>query len=296
MHDRQVRRRRAVLAALVALSLFLLTAYFGESAGGGLHAIQRGALEVLGPIEEGANRALKPFRDLFGWVGDTIDAKDERDQLKSERDRLQSEATRLQAERQENAQLRRLLEISEEGGLDRYEPVTARVTVRSPNLFYSTVNIDKGSTEGISVNDPVINGEGLVGRVTSVVRGASQVTLLTDEDFAVAARTLGSNEPGTIQPVQGAPGDLLFELVPPGREVREGERVVTAGTTSSRLRSLFPPNILIGFVRRVEIGEGDLQRRIHVRPAADLRAMQFVRVLTKPAAAELQANSGGASP
>src|SRR3712207_5982483 len=80
MHDpRAIRRRRAVLAALVALSLFLLTAYFGESASGGLHAIQRGALEVLGPIEEGANRALKPFRDLFGWIGDSVDAKNERD-------------------------------------------------------------------------------------------------------------------------------------------------------------------------------------------------------------------------
>ena len=77
MHDKVVRRRRAVLALLVALSLFLLTAYFGESAGGGLHATQRGALEVLAPIQEGANKALKPARDLFGWFGDTLDAQDE---------------------------------------------------------------------------------------------------------------------------------------------------------------------------------------------------------------------------
>ena len=74
MHDRAVRRRRAVLAALVLSSLILLTAYFGESSGGGLHAVQRGAMEVLAPIQEGANRALKPFRDLFGWFGDTLDA------------------------------------------------------------------------------------------------------------------------------------------------------------------------------------------------------------------------------
>ena len=86
MHDKVVRRRRAVLALLVALSLFLLTAYFGESAGGGLHAIQRGALEVLAPIQEGANKALKPARDLFGWFGDTLDAQDERDRLQRERD------------------------------------------------------------------------------------------------------------------------------------------------------------------------------------------------------------------
>src|ERR671929_2291859 len=96
MHDRAVRRRRAVLAVLVALSLILLTAYFGESSGGGLHAVQRGAMEVLAPIQEGANRALKPFRDLFGWFGDTIDAKKQRDRLVDERDALRREVAELE--------------------------------------------------------------------------------------------------------------------------------------------------------------------------------------------------------
>src|SRR5688500_12336729 len=101
MHDKAVRRRRAVLALLVALSLFLLTAYFGESSGGGLHAVQRGAMEVLAPIQEGANRALKPFRDLFGWFGDTMDAKDERDQLEAERNSLRKQVTQLEVEKRE---------------------------------------------------------------------------------------------------------------------------------------------------------------------------------------------------
>ena len=76
MYDKQVRRRRAILALLVGLSLILLTAYFGESIGGPLKTIQRGMLEVFSPIQEGASRALKPFKDLTNWVGDTFDAKD----------------------------------------------------------------------------------------------------------------------------------------------------------------------------------------------------------------------------
>src|SRR4051812_50052423 len=76
-----VRRRRAVLALLVACSLILLTAYYGESAGGGLHAVQRGFLEVVSPIQEGASRALKPVRDLFGWFDDAVHAKKDRDKL-----------------------------------------------------------------------------------------------------------------------------------------------------------------------------------------------------------------------
>ncbi len=72
MYDKTVRRRRAVLALLVVLSLILLTAYFGEASGGRLHSVQRGFLTVVSPIQDGANKALKPVRDLFGWFGDTL--------------------------------------------------------------------------------------------------------------------------------------------------------------------------------------------------------------------------------
>ncbi|MEA2340999.1 MAG: rod shape-determining protein MreC, partial [Solirubrobacteraceae bacterium] len=73
MYDKTVRRRRAVLALLVVSSIVLLTASFGGS--GGVSSVQRGVFEVISPIQDGASRALKPFRDLFGWVGDTLDAK-----------------------------------------------------------------------------------------------------------------------------------------------------------------------------------------------------------------------------
>ena len=84
MYDRKVvRRRRAALAVFVALSIAILTAYFGESGGGFFHALQRGAQEAFAPIETGASRALKPVRDLFGWAGDTFDAKKENKDLKA---------------------------------------------------------------------------------------------------------------------------------------------------------------------------------------------------------------------
>src|SRR5918998_2123269 len=219
MHDKVVRRRRAVLALLVALSLFLLTAYFGESAGGGLHATQRGALEVLAPIQEGANRALKPARDLFGWFGDTLDAKDERDKLKRERDALRREVAQLEVEKSELQQLRGLEEQNTEGGLGNLEPVRARVIARSPSSWYQTVQINKGSSDGVEVDQPVVNGEGLVGKVKSVSDGNAVAMLLTDQDFGVSAETLKSGEPGSVGPAVGAPGDLRLELVPNAKEV-----------------------------------------------------------------------------
>ncbi len=282
MYDKAVRRRRAVLAVLVALSLTLLTAYFGESSSGGLHSVQRGAMEVLAPIQEGANRVVKPFRDLFGWFGSTLNAKDERDKLKKERDSLRQQVTQLQVDGSENKQLRSMLDINTAGGMKAYEPVIARVFARSPSTWYSTVEINKRTSDGVRADQTVVNGEGLVGKVKSVTSGSAVVMLLTDQDFGVSAKAARSGEPGSIDPAVGAPGELRLELVPRGKLVEEGERIVTAGTVSPRLKSLFPPGILIGTVNKVDEGEGELDRRIHVRPAADLRRLENVEVLTKP--------------
>jgi rod shape-determining protein MreC len=286
MHDKAVRRRRAVLAALVVLSLFLLTAYFGEPSSGPLHAVQRTTMEILAPIQEGANRALKPFRDLFGWFGDTLDAKEERDRAIAERDRLRKQLAEVTLENRELEQLRGLEQINTAGGLDDYEPVTARVIARSPSSWYQTFQINKGSSDGVRVNQPVVNSAGLVGKVKEVSDGNAVVMLLTDPEFGVSARSLDSGEPGSVAPAVGAAGDLRFELVPNAKEVRRGERIITAGTSTSAkvsdLTSLYPAGIPIGTVSRIETGEGELDRVIHVKPAAELRTLDIVEVLTEP--------------
>ena len=286
MHDKVVRRRRAVLAVLVLLSLFLLTAYFGESTNGTLHAVQRGAMEVLAPIQEGANRALKPFRDLFGWFGDTFDAKSERDKLVAENEQLKKDLIKAEEDKQALGEFKGLQEQNEQGGLGNYNPVVARVIARSPSSWYQTFQINKGSSDGLRVDQPVVNGAGLVGKVKSVSDGNAVVMLLTDPEFGVSAKTLESGEPGSVGPAVGAPGDLRFELVPNAKEVRRGDRIITAGTSlSSRvsdLRSLYPSGIMIGTVNRVETGEGELDRVIHVQPAADLHSLDIVEVLTEP--------------
>jgi rod shape-determining protein MreC len=283
MYDRQVRRRRAVLLALVVCCLVLLTAYFGESSGGPLKSIQTGAMEVVAPVQEGTNRALKPFRDLFGWFGDTLDAKDERDKLEAERDKLRQEVAQLQVAANENAQLRDMVDYARGSGIDAYEPKTARVYSRSNSSWYSTMEINKGRSDGVEVNQPVINGKGLVGKVKTVSDGNAVVMLLSDPDFGVSALAAKSGQPGAILPVAGSRGDLLFDLVPEAKQVRTGDVIVTAGTVSASLPSPFPQGLLIGAVKRIE-GEGELDRTIHVTPFADLRDLDFVQVLTKPTA------------
>src|ERR671914_3142785 len=117
MYDRKViRRRRAVLAVFIALSIAVLTVYFGESSGGVFHTLQRGAQEAFAPIETGASRALKPVRDFFGWAGDTIDAKDQNEALKKEVERLRSELADAQTARRDARQLKGLVGLHRQEG------------------------------------------------------------------------------------------------------------------------------------------------------------------------------------
>ena len=293
MYDSKVvRRRRAVLAVFVVLSIAILTAYFGESSGGVFHTFQRGAQEAFAPIETGASRALKPVRDLFGWAGDTFDAKDENKALKSEVERLRSALAEAQTAERDATQLKGLVGLSEEEGFPRgTEPVAARVIARSPTVWYSSIKIDKGSSDGVKLDQPVIAAGGLVGKVTSVSGGSAQVTLLTDASSAVSAQVMPEGANGIVKPEVGNPRDLLLDFVEKGRRVTEGTTVVTSGFASSRVESLFPRGIPIGRVTQVDLDEIELYQRVHIKPFADLRRMDFVQVLTArgqpPATADL---------
>jgi rod shape-determining protein MreC len=271
-----------VLVVLVAASLFLLTAYFGESSNGGLHSVQRGAMATLAPIQEGASRVLKPFRDLFGWFGDTLHAKSQRDALRKQVDAYREELAQTDQRLSQALQQAGLKQVDTTGGMGQYDPVDARVYLHSPTTWYQSVTINKGSDAGVQRDDPVINGAGLVGRVEAVTGGQAVVTLITDKDFAAAGVTSDTREPGSVTPALGATGDLLFDLVANVSRVHTGDLIVTAGTTESRLQSPFPPAIPIGTVTRIDLGEGDLDPRIHIKPAADVRKLDMVQVLTKP--------------
>lgn len=288
-YDKQViRRRRATLGVLVGISLVLITAYFGEGGGGALHAVQRGAQEVLAPIENGASRAIKPFRDLVGWTGDVLGAKGENEDLRKEKERLQRRVAELEVARRDAEQLRSLAGIENTVGYPQgTEPVTARVIARSPTVWYSAVQIDKGSSDGIREDMPVIaagfsrEGAGLAGRITSVSANRSTVMLITDAESNVSAQVFPDGANGIVKPEVGNPNDLLLDFVQRGRRIREGNTVVTSGFRADDLESLFPRGIPIGTVRRVDQGEVELYQRVHLAPFADLRRMDFVQVLTE---------------
>jgi rod shape-determining protein MreC len=280
VYKKTVRRRRAVLALLVGLSIALLTAYFGESASGGLHTVQRGFMAALAPLQEGASRVVTPARDFGGWVGDVIDAKSENGHLRRQVEQLRSQLAASQTAERDATELRALVGFNRSSGFPAgYRRVAAHVIARSPTVWYSTVTIDKGTDAGVRVDQPVVTGDGLVGKIAATSGNASKVTLITDHTSAVSAQVVPDGASGLVKPRVGDPRDLLLDFVQKGRPVPKGATVVTAGWRSSRLESLFPRGIPIGKVTHVDLTERELYQRVHLQPFADLRRLDVVEVV-----------------
>jgi rod shape-determining protein MreC len=280
MYRKQVRRRRAIMVLLIVAALVLLSTRFSESDGGPLHSMQRAVASVFGPLEEGATRALKPVRDLINWFDETFQARGQKSDLEAEVQQLRNQVVRAQGAEGENRQLRKLLGLDRRGTLAGYTPVTARVIGRSPTVWYSTVTIDKGSGADVKINDPVVDGDGLVGRVTDVTHGTAEVTLITDNRSAVSARALPSGPEGVAEPEVGDSTNLLLDFIDRNEAIHEGQLVVTAGWSNGAISSAFPPGIPIGEVSDATVGEQETYQRVRLRPFADLRDLEFVQVAT----------------
>jgi rod shape-determining protein MreC len=240
--------------------------------------VQRGFLTVISPIQEGANKALKPVRDLIGSIGDTFRAKGERDQLRKQVEKLRREVIAERGERHAYGELVALYGLDRRLSISNYRPVTATVIAKSPNLWYSVVTIDRGEADGVHVNDPVINAEGLVGKVTLAAPDGASVSLITDSTVGVSARIGPNGAPGILQPKVGDPSDLLLQYLPLNAPAPRGAIVLTSGTVSSRHDSLYPPDIPIGEV--TSVNSESAYRSVNVHPLANLHNLDVVQVLT----------------
>ena len=158
---------------------------------------------------------------------------------------------------------------------------------RDPTLWYETIEIDKGSDDGVHVGDPVIGDGALVGDVTTVDPTVSFVTLITDHTMAVAARGQDpSGDSGVLVPAVGNPNQLLLQYLPSrAHRIQTGQQVVTVGFKSGPLRSLYPPGIPIGTVAnanqnsllnngQVQVTPGRRPAPLRRRPDPDQRRMR----------------------
>jgi rod shape-determining protein MreC len=268
-----------VAGALVFVSIVLITIYFREPAGGRLHGVQSAGAAVLRPFEVGAERVARPFRDGYGWFAGLVHAKSQNASLHSQVDRLSQQVIQDQTASQQNAELKRLLHYVGSASFPAgYDPVTTEIISRPPSEFQQQVGIAAGWTSGIRKDDPVVNADGLVGRVTEVAHDTAQVTLLTDPNMNVSALDLTTKASGMVSPGQGR-GTLILDRVQKSLVVDRGDWIVTQGWRSGPLTSFYPKGIPIGVVSGASQNDVDLYWQVQVSPRVDFGSLQSVVVL-----------------
>jgi len=278
--------RRLVFVVLIIASLAILTVSFRESESGPVHAIQQAGLGILSPLQSWGARAAQPFQDGYTWIRTLWSAHEEAQRLAAELQALQGEAVKLKEQAEENARLKSLLDLRDKGtypeGTD-FE--VARVTGKSPTRWEAWVQIDKGSADGIKVDQPVVGatpmagetlaGKGLVGKVIAVTPHSAQVQLITDSASSVAAKIQGSRAEGIVE--GSVSGTLTMDFVDRDIVVDPKLVVVTSG-----FGGIYPPAIPVGIVADVSEEDVNIYKEIEIQAFVDFRVLEEVMVLILP--------------
>jgi rod shape-determining protein MreC len=270
-------RRRFVVVGLVVVSLALVTVSFRSTA---LDPVEGFSASVLRPFEIAANRVAHPFRDAASWTHGLFDAKSENKRLTAEIASLRRRNAALTGAESENAYLHKQLRYVRSPSFPKdYSEVGAQV-LSSPSTLNQSVTISAGSDEGIAEEDVVVTNQGLVGVVSKVFGSESLVTLITDPSSAVRAvdqKNLAAV--GLVDHGTGA-NSLVLDQIGKDKVVNAGDTVITAGSEAgSKLPSIFPRNIAIGYVSGVGQSDTDIYKDIQVQPFVDFSSLESVLVL-----------------
>ena len=265
------RRARLVLVLLLLASVMVITADFREGQGGPVAQLQRVSISVFGPLQRGVTAMVQPIGGFFGAVGQIGRLRAENRRLTAEVQQLRSQERAYQDAISENQRLRGALAMAARCGC---QTVGARVVARSGSNFQWSVTIDAGSRRGIAAGMPVLDADGLVGRVSQVTPDYATVMLLDDPASGVAASLARTRAPGIVR--GAADAGLYFEPVQAGTDVRAGDEIVTR----SYQGGVFPAGLPVGVVARVDpAGAASLVPTVIVRPYANLGGIDVVAVV-----------------
>ena len=195
--------------------------------------------------------------------------------LKKQVDELNRKLIRYYTYQQENAQLRKFLELKNEN--QDFKPVSAAVIARDPaNLFYQ-FTIDQGSDAAISVYDPVVTESGVAGWVSSVSANYARVTTILSPDTKISAADKVNREGGVVScDIRFADqGIVKLGLLSEKTAVKKGDIVVTNG-----LGGVYPRDLAVGTVRAVKNDPYDVSLYAEVTPFVDVKNVRDVMVIT----------------
>lgn len=260
---------RLIILVLVAVLLMALQQT------GRLGTVEGAVAAVMSPGQLGISSLTDRVAQTVTTLLNFQNLQERTAELESINRSLLAETLRLQEIERENQRLRELLSFSEtrpsielRGG-----QIIARVIGRDSNNFLNFVMVDLGSRHGIEVGMPVMNNQGLVGRVSEVTNSSSKVLLITDPLSTVNAILQSSRLTGVVNGVAGS--DPVMGFIPQGTLVGVGEVVLSSGMGGN-----FPKGIPIGQVREVRQRDFEVFQEAVVKPIVDFGRLESVLIVT----------------
>jgi rod shape-determining protein MreC len=277
--NRRAPRQRTLVIGLTLLSIVIVTVDL-RAEDGAVSALRRTTRDVFAPVDGVVDAVVSPVADVFDGIFHAGELKDENEALREQVAQLRSDLAQIQSVIIENQELQALLDLQVAGSTER---VVAQVTSGSPNNFQSTLQIDKGSADGLAVDMAVVIGGDdaepvLIGRISEVATHTATVRLLQDPDSRVSVWIPVYGQAGILEG-RGSPDRLVIEDLEIGPDERP--RVGQVVETSGREGSEFPPGLIIGSISAVaDAPPGATTTNVDVRPIADLERVTRVRVIT----------------
>lgn len=269
---RDTKESRLLLVLLIAIAFALITVDIRGGRNSPVDGARQAAAAVFGPIENGLSSAADPVGNAVSAIRDSGSRHDRLAVLEKENAALKAKLGSDDRTRSRLKQLDKMLKVAGEG---QYGIKGAQViAIGAAQGFSWTITIDAGANDGIKRDMTVLNGDGLVGRVTTVGPDTSTVLLANDPDFTVGTRMEGGDELGFASGQGDRP--LRVELLNGKAEVKKGDRLVTFGSQADKP---FVPGVPVGVVSRVDPSGGGLTRTLYVTPYVGFTKLDIVGVV-----------------
>lgn len=259
------------------MTLFCISCVAATFASGVTSApLQEAAGTIIVPFEKSITKIGSMFLELRDSFREKQDLLNENEELKAEIDSLTSQNNKLLQDQTELVRLKELYKLDAE--YSDYPKVAARIISKDPGNWYDTFMINKGTKDGISIDNNVIAGKGLVGIVTEAGPHWATVRSIIDDSSNVSAMTVSTADNCVVE------GDL--ELIDEGKlsfhqlydqenKVTVGERIVTSNISEKYVEGLF-----IGYVSEIHQDSNNLTKTGTIVTPVDFQHLRDVFVIT----------------
>ncbi|CAG6393187.1 rod shape-determining protein MreC [Streptomyces cocklensis] len=270
MRDTKESRLLLVLLVVVAFALITMDIRGGENSP--LDRPRQAAQSVFGPVENAVSGVVDPVGNAVDAVRDSGGRSSTISRLERENAALKQQLGSKDITRNRAQELDKLLKTA---GAGQYAIKGAQViAIGAAQGFSWTVTIDAGSHDGITRDMTVINGDGLVGRVTTVGPSTATVLLANDPDFTVGTRLENSMELGFATGQGDRP--MRVQLLNGKAAAHKGDRLVTFGSEAGKP---FVPGVPVGKIVGVDPSGGNLTKTLLVQPFVGFTRLDVVGVV-----------------